>query len=216
MPLLCEAQRTPEWHAARAGKLTASLAAACLRLDPYTSPQKAFRTIVGTEPDHDNEFMTWGRQHEMDALLSYEAESGLFVAVTGFWVHPLHNWLGASPDGLVGTLGLVEVKCPQTLPTRVPVHHRIQALVQLAVTGRQWVDYFAWVPQGTFLRRISRPTGHGPSLDGLIKALRRFYETYVLTNTPPPRKTRKKSCPTHSTAPTTSTSSAVLPCASSD
>ncbi len=187
MPLLCEVQRTPEWHAARAGKLTASLAAACLRLDPYTSPQKAFRTIVGTEPDRDNEFMTWGRQHEMDALLSYEAESGLLVAVTGFWVHRLYSWLGASPDGLVGQSGLVEVKCPQTLPVKVPVHHRIQMLVQMAVTERSWCDYYAWVPQGSFLQRIHRP----PNLVPLIMALHAFYQIYVLTGTPPPRKTRK-------------------------
>jgi len=186
MPALAPKQGSREWHALRAGRITASLAAACLGLDPYVSRQKAFRTIVGTEPLYDNAAMAWGRMHEAKARLDYEVATGELVSVTGFWVHPEKDWLGASPDGLVGADGLVEIKCPGSLPDKVPVHHHIQMLVQLACTGRDWCDYWAWTPTGTFVRRTRRQ-----GIAGLLHRLEAFYLTYVVPGVEPPRKKRR-------------------------
>lgn len=187
MPEVKAAQLSPEWFEARRGLVTASLAAACLGLDPYTSRQKAWRTILETEPDRqENGAMRWGSEHEAEARAYYEAEAGLFVETTGLWVHDDYPWLGASPDGLVGADGLVEIKCPQSLPERVPVHHHLQMLVQLACTGRQWCDYLAWTPEGHFMRRVSRA-----GVGGLVHRLKRFYLEHVLTAVDPGRKKRK-------------------------
>lgn len=186
MPLIeCE-QRTDAWFAARRGMVTASIAAACLGVGP-DSRQKAWRTILGTEPRAENRHMRWGTEHEAEARAEYEAVSGNLILETGFWVHPEHDWLGASPDGLANSAGMVEVKCPGTLPTRVPIHHRIQCIIQLACTGRKWVDYFCWTPQGHFLQRV-----FAAGTEGLIRRLAEFRERYVLTGTEPPRKRRKK------------------------
>ena len=181
-----ELQRTPEWFARRQGKITASIAAACLGLDPYVSARKAWRTILGTEPDRDSHHKSWGREFEGEALSAYEIETGNLVRPVGFIVHPQHPWLGASPDGLILSDGMVEIKCPMQLPKSVPIQHRIQILVQLACTGRKWCDYFAWNNKW-YTERVY-PQGLG----GLIRRLERFYLGYVLPKVEPPRKKPRK------------------------
>lgn len=189
MPELCPNQRTEEWLEARKGKITASLAAGCLGLHPYMSAKKAWREIMGCDgPRLENRHMQWGIQFEAAARLDYEAEQGVFIETTGFWVHPLLPWLGASPDGLIGTDGLCEIKCPTNAPSAVPLHYRIQCLVQLAVTGRAWCDFYCWAANGErFLQRV-----HRAGIPGLLVRLEHFYRSYVLTNTEPPRKARKR------------------------
>ena len=180
-------QGTPDWYAARAGKITASLAAACLGLDPHKSARAAWREIAGSKV-RDNKHMAWGREFESEARRSYEAESGAFVVETGFIVHPELPWLGASPDGLIGTDGLVEIKCPSVLPGSIPVPHQIQMQVQLACTGREWCDYFVYVRPTHFVERLRRNlTGEAE----LLEALREFYESFVKTGECPPKKARK-------------------------
>lgn len=186
MPLLPVDQNTEAWLAVRTGRITASNAAACLGLNPWDSRQKGYRLALGIEPQRDNPAMAWGRAHEDEARMEYELETGRLVVPTGFWVHPHLDWLGASPDRLVGTDGLLEVKCPTKPAAGVPLHHRIQCLVQLACTERSWCDYYAWHPDGTFLKRIY-PAG----IQGLLWRLTQFYESYVLPNVPPPRRSRK-------------------------
>jgi putative phage-type endonuclease len=181
-------QRTDAWIEARKGKITASVAAGCLGLCPYTSRQEAWRRILGTSANGSNRHMAWGVEFEAKARETYECLTGNLVEETGFWVHPSIPWLGASPDGFIGFDGMLEVKCPSHCPDNgmVPIHHRIQMLVQMACTGRQWCDYFVWTHEATFLRRVF-PAG----TDGIIRRLEAFYQTYVLTKAEPPRKKRK-------------------------
>lgn len=186
-PPTFSAQGSAEWHQERAGKVTASIAAAALGLHPYMSRQEAYRRVLGIHKDRDNAWMQYGREHEGRACLDYEIETGRLVNVTGFHVHPEHPWIGASPDGLVGADGLLEIKCLSTLPTAIALHHRIQCLVQLAVTGRKWCDFFVWQDGGHFLQRV-----YAAGLAGLIRRLEAFYRDYCLTKTEPPRKRRRK------------------------
>lgn len=189
MPLLLTSQRTPEWLAARVGRITSSNAAACLGLCPYTSRQKAYRLITGKEKEEDNPYMKWGREQEDNARGQYEILSGNLTSPGGFWVHPELHWLAASPDGLVDHDGGVEVKCPQTLPTKIPTHHKIQMIVQMIVTQRAWWDYFAWTRQGHFLARVSIGSGY----PGLVHRLDQFRLKYLVPGVEPERnKPRRK------------------------
>ena len=147
---------------------------------------KTSEKVAETSKKAVNKHMAWGTEFEATARIAYECETGLLVQETGFWIHPSLPWLGASPDGLVGPVGLCEIKCPSVLPVAVPVHHRIQMIVQLACTGRKWADYFVWTHDGQFLQRVF-PSG----AEGIIRKLQAFYEAYVLTNQEPPRKKRK-------------------------
>jgi putative phage-type endonuclease len=181
-------QGTPEWLAARKGKITASLAAACLGLDPHKGPLAAFNEITGKKSQPDNANMRYGREFEAEAISQYEAETGTLVKPGGFWVHPELTWLGASPDGLVGAWYVLEAKCPQTLPDAVPAHHEIQCRVQLAVTRRSYCHYFAYCRPEFALFTVEREPW---TERDLLDALEAFYHTYVLTDTPPPRRRKK-------------------------
>lgn len=158
-------QRTPEWLHQRAGCLTASRAAAVLCRSKRTGePLQAYYDLqdqiiaeritgdaigIGTTAA-----MQWGIDHEDDARTAYEAHTGEVVDLAGFILHPSIPWLGASPDGLVGDDGLVEIKCPNTLTHLkrvgarvVPEEYKPQMLVQMLCTGRRWCDFVDYDPR---------------------------------------------------------------------
>jgi len=180
-------QRTPEWFAVRSHRVTASLAAACLGLDPDTGPITAWKEIMGLKKQPENPFITWGIQNERAAREAYEVETGYLAETTGFWVDDAEDWLGASPDGLVETDGLVEMKCPQIgLPTAIPQKHLIQIAIQLRCTNRLWCDYFAWHPEeGHFLERVHRSFEEEA---GMVEQLRQWHLIHVQGNVAPARR----------------------------
>jgi hypothetical protein len=156
-------------------------------MNPHMSRQEAYRRALGIQSDGGNRHTRWGSEFEPIARSAYEVATGNMVMTTGFWVHPKFDWLGASPDGLIGGDGLVEIKCPTACPESVPLAHRIQMLVQLIVTGREWCDYFVWTHEKTFLRRV-----HLAGEAGLLRRLEAFYHDHVLAKVEPPRKKRSK------------------------
>lgn len=98
--------------------------------------------------------MEWGLLYEDPAKAAYEARSGEFIAKCGFYDHPEIDMFGATPDGLVGSDGLVEIKCPTTvthldwiMERGVPEQHKPQMLAQLACTRRKWVDFVSYDPR---------------------------------------------------------------------
>lgn len=147
---------TLEWHAERANRLTASQFGAALGLNPFCSPQKLWRIKVGLEVVETNHHIQRGIDNEQQALFDYSLETGYWVDEVGMVVHPAHNWLACTPDGLVGDSGLVEAKCPATLKLYPPEYHLAQIQGQLEITDRDWCDYCQWTPYGTALIRIQR------------------------------------------------------------
>jgi len=101
-----------------------------------------------------NAAMQWGTETEPMARQAYELKRGLFVNETGFVDHPTIEMSGASPDGLVGTDGLIEVKCPNSathmetmLTQKVPPKYIPQMMWQMACTGRNWCDFVSYDPR---------------------------------------------------------------------
>lgn len=184
MPQILTEQRTASWFAARRGKITASNAAGCLGIGP-NKELWAFNQITAEKPQEENQYMRWGSQHEEHARVEYEVFSGNLVVPTGFWVHQDRPWLGCSPDGLISDDGLLELKCPQTLPESVPEHHEIQCRVQMAVCDRFWLDYFAWTQGGQFCRRLTRNLQIEADLLAKLEA---FWLTYVQPGIAPSRR----------------------------
>ena len=114
-------QGTPEWLAARAGHATASRFKDVLAKikTGEAATRRAYRWQLVTErltgmpcESYTNAAMEWGHLQESSARLAYEAHTGEFVDETGLLLHPEVQWVGASPDGLVGAEGGVEIKCP--------------------------------------------------------------------------------------------------------
>ena len=155
-------QRTPEWFAKRLGKVTASRIAdlmAKTKTGPGASranylAQLVTERLTGTPTEgFQSPAMTWGIEQEAAARDAYSARMGVLVDEVDFVDHPTMQ-AGASPDGLVGEDGLIEIKCPNTstmleyLEDRtIPQKYRLQMQWQLAVTGRDWCDFVAFDPR---------------------------------------------------------------------
>ena len=172
----CE-QRTDEWRTLRIGKVTASRI--CDVLAEIKKGEAASRrnyradiiVEILTQLPADNyvsKEMQWGIDTEPFARAAYELEQDVMVSTVGFACHPLIDRFGASPDGLVGDDGLVEIKCPNTathieylLAGVVPADYQPQMLTAMACTGRRWCDFVSFDPRlpshlQLFVRRFHR------------------------------------------------------------
>ena len=154
-------QRTPEWFAERLGKITASRIADVVgktRSGSYGAARKNYmaellcQRLTGQQEE---KFTSAAMQHGTDtepaARAMYMLETGTDVTETGFIPHPVIAMSGASPDGLAGEDGLIEIKCPNTathlefLQSRKPKHeYLLQMQWQMACTGRQWCDFVSY------------------------------------------------------------------------
>jgi len=183
-------QRSPEWYAARMGKLTGSNVGAALGLSPFKTPEALIRQMVREHHGAESEFIGnvaagYGTLHEPLALMDYLGKTGNLVEEVGFVVHPHFDWLGASPDGLIDDDGLVEVKCPFGLrndetpkfkTARDQPHYYAQMQLELACTGRQWCDFYQWNKHADSVERVHVDAQW---LDENIPKLREFYERYL-------------------------------------
>jgi len=105
-----EQQRTAEWYEKRKGRVTGSNVGAILGLNPYKTADDVLRQMVREYHGYESEFQgnvatQHGQFHEAGAQVEYEMETGNKVKETGFHVHPEHDWLGASPDGIIAKKG---------------------------------------------------------------------------------------------------------------
>lgn len=159
---VCEAeQRSPEWFAARLGRLTGSRAsdmlatiktgeAACRR-DLRVQLVVERLTGLPQEDAYVSAVMQRGIDKEPDAFAAYEAHSGNVVRRTGFLAHVEHL-VGCSLDGDVDDFtGIIELKCPKSATHlaylksgALPSTHRAQVLHNLWVTGAQWCDFVSF------------------------------------------------------------------------
>jgi len=151
-------QGTPEWQLARCGVPSASNFDKIITLDGKPSKQRekymfqlAGERIIGkTEETYTNGAMQRGVEMEDEARKLYEFNSGNIVQQVGFCVD---NGYGASPDGLVGQDGGLEIKCPllstqvyYLLKNELPSEYFQQVQGNLLVTGRKWWDFVSYYP----------------------------------------------------------------------
>lgn len=156
-------QRTDEWFQARLGKVTASRVADVMAKtktgysasrDNYMAQLIVERMTGKPAESFSNAAMEWGTAQEPFARAAYEVAKSVMVEEVGFVQHPSIEQAGASPDGLVGDDGLVEIKCPNTathietlLSQAVPAKYLPQIQWQLACTNRQWCDFVSFDPR---------------------------------------------------------------------
>jgi putative phage-type endonuclease len=152
-------QGSPEWHAARIGKLTASNVGAALGLCSWTSRKVAYERAIGTDTFEGNDATRWGTANEPNALVAYSAHTGNLVEPTGLHVHEHAPWLAGSPDGLIGTEGMVEAKCPywsKTPHQTIPLYYYLQINLCLECADREWCDFISWTPGAHKVIRVTR------------------------------------------------------------
>lgn len=171
-------QGTPEWLQARAGKITASKIADVMAKGKSgeAAVRRNYRAQIVTEiitgspagATFTNDAMRRGTEQEPYARAAYEVKRGVLVDQVGMVLHHSNDRFAASPDGIVGDEGLVEIKCPNTathleylLAGDVPSDYQPQMLWQMACTGRKWCDFVSFDPRlpdhlQLFVKRMER------------------------------------------------------------
>ena len=153
-------QRTDEWFQARLGKVTASrisdvLAAPTTAAYSNYQAQLIAERLTG-EPyeSHVTAAMQWGVDTEAEARSMYEFMTDQTVMDIGFVPHFIIKQSGASPDGLVGLNGQIEIKCPNTATHiktftsgTIEKKYRNQMTWQMACTDRHWCDFVSYDPR---------------------------------------------------------------------
>lgn len=153
-------QGTPEWCEQRRGKVTASRIADLMAKTKsgYSASRQNYlmqllceRLTGKIEEGYKSAAMQRGNDLEAEARNWYQLETGESVKEVSFIDHPEINFAGASPDGLVGAEGLIEIKCPntathiETLRKKEPIDRYYKQMQwQMAVTGRKWCDFVSF------------------------------------------------------------------------
>jgi len=153
-------QQSNEWFTARLGKVTASRVADVIAKtktgysasrDNYMAQLICERLTGQKGESFTNAAMEHGTQTEPLARSAYENARNLLVKEVGFINHPRIEMSGASPDGLVGDDGLVEIKCPNTathidtlLSGKVPTKYITQMQWQMLCCQRKWCDFVSF------------------------------------------------------------------------
>lgn len=171
-------QRTDEWFNARLGKVTASRISDVLSKGKGSAPsvtrnnyktQLLVERLTGLPAEtYTNAAMQWGIDNEPAARDAYEFMEGSNIELVGFIQHPTIEMAGASPDGLIGDDGLIEIKCPNSTTHIETIYSKDidnkyirQMQWQMACTGRAWCDFVSYDPRypmnlRLFVKRVFR------------------------------------------------------------
>ena len=170
-------QGTPEWFAARRGKVTASRVADVMARTKsgFAASRENYKAELlleiltnTTAIGFTSEAMKWGTEQEPNARAAYSATIFDTVTEVGFVNHPDILGAGCSPDGLVGDDGIIEIKCPNTATYLeifktdvIPQKWLTQIQMQLDCTERKWCDFVCYdprMPEGAqlYVQRIER------------------------------------------------------------
>jgi putative phage-type endonuclease len=156
-------QGTPEWFAARLGNVTASRVADVIAKtksgyaasrENYMAQLICERMTNTVAESFSSPAMQWGTETEPLARAAYESLADVLVDEVGYIAHPTIERAGASPDGLIGLFGLLEIKCPNTathidtlISEKVPTKYITQVQWQMSCTGRTWADFVSFDPR---------------------------------------------------------------------
>lgn len=164
MPIVEVDQQTPEWLQMRCGMFTASRAADVitkLKKGDYRKSRQDYlwelvcERLTGRAEEHFvTPAMDWGTENEPWARAAYELAMDCEVEPGQFAIHPTIEYFGASPDGLVGDDGVIEIKCPNAgthigylKAGVVPEEYKPQMLAQMACAERKWCDFISFDPR---------------------------------------------------------------------
>ncbi|MFC0282425.1 lambda exonuclease family protein [Camelimonas abortus] len=182
-------QGSVEWLNARVGKVTASRVADVIARTKsgYSASRDAYMSQLLVErltgipaQQYTSPAMQWGTDTEPQARDAYSFLHNVRVEQVGLIEHPVIGMSAASPDGLVGADGLVEIKCPNThthidtlLSERIPAQYEAQMLWQMACTGRDWCDFVSFDPRvpaelQIFVKRFHRDAERIASIEAEV------------------------------------------------
>lgn len=164
-----EVQRNDEWYSQRLGIPTASRYKDILTMPRAKKDIEAgalsqaarsyaldiiAERLTGERKEFSTAATDWGNLNEPLAIAEYQERTGNNVLECGFVRHEKIA-TGASPDGLIGIDGGIEVKCPfntsihlnNAVTREVPDEYYAQIQGQIWVCGLDWVDFVSFDPR---------------------------------------------------------------------
>ena len=105
--------KNPLWSSYRKGRLTSSKFGLVLKpiLANRAVCNSTMKRLLGKDNLSSVRSVQWGIQHEATAIKAYTEHTGLTVFPSGLWLHS-SGIIGGSPDGVVSSEKIIEVKCP--------------------------------------------------------------------------------------------------------
>ena len=170
-------QGTPEWFKQRCGKATASRISDIVAKTKsgYSTSRANYMAQLVVErmtqivaESYTNAAMEWGIENEPFARAAYEAKTGNMVDKVGSIDNPSVPMSSASPDGLIGNDGCLEIKCPNTathidtiLGEPISKKYYDQMQWQMRCANRDWCDFVSYDPRmpshlQLFIKRVER------------------------------------------------------------
>jgi len=166
-------QNSDEWFEMRGGRLTSSKLPVIMANfgKAFGEPAKKYAANIAIEQitgaaipsDYSNSHMERGHEQEPLARMLYEESTFTDVSNGGFYGS---DFIGCSPDGLVGADGVIEIK--SVIPAihfatvkrqALDPAYRWQCIGNLKFTGREWLDFVSYCqnfPEGKqlFIHRL--------------------------------------------------------------
>jgi len=193
MPTIDVEQRSPEWLKMRCGAVTGSRVGDVitkLKKGGYSSSRQTYlmelvcERLSGLHADHYvSPAMEFGMENESCARAEYELQCEVDVKQIGLAMHDKINYFMASPDGLVGEDGCIEIKVPNSMTHlnwlicgEVPPEHVPQMKAVMCCANRQWCDFVSFDPRmpkdlRLFVRRLYRD---GPMILEMEQEVEKF------------------------------------------
>ena len=158
------------------------------------STEQALRRMVRDYHNVESEFTgniatEYGTLHEPIAIMDYINKTGNVIDEVGFIVHPDHDWLGASPDGLIesdnGELMVLEIKCPYSkrndlIPEFKSIyqqkHYYAQLQLEMACANVKKAHFYQW---NKYVDSVEMVFFDNAWFNDALPKLRAFYELYL-------------------------------------
>lgn len=186
-------QRSPEWYQFRKERLTASDIATVLGQNHYSTPKDILLKKCGYEkPFYMSPPCAHGVKYEPIATQIYERRQKTTVHEFGCIAHPVHPFVGASPDGICSNGVMLEIKNPYSrkIVGIPPIHYWIQMQIQLEVCDLELCDFlecsYTFYDTHEELKEGELAATHGNTEFGPV------IEYYVATNT---KEAQYRYCP---------------------
>ena len=143
-------QKSVKWLELRGTMLTASDAATAIGTNPYQKPRDLILTKCDAVPKfRGNEATRWGERFEDEARDKYCELRGEVSHEIGLVQHPVHKFLGGSPDGVCNSGKLIEIKCPMRRDIgdgSVPEHYLPQIQLLMEILDLEECDFIQYQP----------------------------------------------------------------------
>lgn len=165
-------QRSEAWHEARLGLFTGTRFAKIMSSKTTTGYKDCITDVAGEiissskDETYSNAIMERGIELEPEAIKEYESIFNVEIEDVGICFTDDDNefaeWVGVSPDGLIGDEGGLEIKCPllkthinYIKANKLPNEYKWQVQGALLVTGRKWWDFMSYYPNvKSFIVRV--------------------------------------------------------------